>query len=105
GGSAWYRYTANDDGGVFADTFGSTYALYLGVFAGDSLGALQPIGCNNSPTGNAQVGFGAKRGTTYYFQIVGPVAGGDLVFELSPVRTLTRANLSSQGDQDDVPAY
>jgi Tol biopolymer transport system component len=104
GGTAWYRYTAPTDGGVRADTFGTNYATTLGVFTGDSLSSLRSIGCDKGPTGNAQVGFAAAAGTTYYFQIGGAV-GGTLVFGLSSIQTMTRANISSQGEESNQPAY
>lgn len=100
GGTAWYRYTAEADERLLAQTLGSNYALTLGVFTGDGASRVQPVGCNNGPTGNAQVGFRANTGVTYYFQVTG-VAGRNLVFTLNPLGRTDRVSVSSSGGQAD----
>lgn len=101
GGTAWYRYTAVADQRLRALTLGSDYALALGVFTGDRANAVQPVGCNNGPSGSAQVGFRAARGETYYFQVTGVAGGGNLVFSLNPVGRTDRVSVSSSGAQAD----
>lgn len=105
GGTAWYRYTAVADERLLALTLGSNYALSLGVFTGDRVDRLQRVGCDNGPTGNAQVGFRAKRGVTYYFQVADVAGGRDLVFALNPVGSTRRVSVSSSGAQSDNGSY
>jgi Tol biopolymer transport system component len=105
GGTAWYRYTATRDEGLLATTFGSDYAVALGVFVGDRLGSLVALGCGRSATGNAEVGLRATRGATYYFQITGIAGGGDLVFNLDVLGRTERVSVSSTGVQGDGLSY
>ena len=98
GGSAWYSFTAPRDQGLFANTFGTPYPTALGVFTGTP-GNLQVVGCDTNPRGNSQVGFSAHSGTTYYFQVAGPVGGGNLVFSLDPIGVTSRLSLDGAGRQ------
>lgn len=105
GGVAWYRYTPPVDMALVANTFGTTYATALAVFTGTSLANLAQTGtCSTDPQGNAQVGFLARGGITYYFQISGPAGGGNLVFNLDPVgeTELTSVTASGQEANDSV---
>jgi Tol biopolymer transport system component len=104
GGTAWYRYRAPRSIGLIADTFGSTYATALGVYSGTRPSELRRIGCNTDARGFAQVAFAAKRNTTYWFQIAGPLGGGDLVFNLTLQGVITRSSISSTGAQSDAHA-
>jgi Tol biopolymer transport system component len=99
GGTAWYRYTPRTSGSLLADTFGSNYPLALAVYSGGSLGTLRAAGCNTSATGNAQLGLGVIAGTSYFFQVTGPVGGGDLLFNLTYVGLTDRVSVSSSGKQ------
>lgn len=105
GTTAWYRYTAVADQRLVALTLGSDYALALGVFTGDAVNRLQPVGCDNGPRGSAQVGFRADKGETYYFQVTGVAGGGNLVFTLNPVGRTDRVSVSSSGTQADNASY
>lgn len=108
GGTAWYRYDPATDQALFADTFGTRYAVSLGVFSGNSIGALKPVSCNSSGGGSAQTGIMARRGTSYWFQLTGPVGGGTLAFHLVPVGTTrvlgsgARNQLALSGDGGTV---
>lgn len=104
-GTVWYAYTPATDQTLLADTFGTSYADALAVYAGSALSDLRAVGCTSSLTGNAQVGFGARRGTTYYFQIGGTVSGGSLVFDLAPIRRTDRVSVSSTGGQGDGDVF
>lgn len=84
GGSAWYRFVPPTSMTLQADTVGSSYTTALGVFTGSSLSDLTPIGCAGSTSQPATVGFLAIQGRPYFFQIAGPVGGGDLHFQVSP---------------------
>jgi Tol biopolymer transport system component len=98
GSTAWYRYNPSNTATLFADTFGSSYATVLGVFTGSEIGRLQNRGCSaTSASGNAQLGFPAQAGTTYFFQITGPLGGGSLVFDLAPIGRTDRVSISSSG--------
>lgn len=104
-GTAWYRYTAAADERLLALTLGSDYALALGVFTGDRMNDLVPVGCNNGPSGNAQVGFRATKGQTYYFQVTNIGNGGNLVFSLNPVGRTELMSISSSGEPSDSASY
>ena len=97
----WYRFTPAVDLNLFADTFGTGYAAVLGVFTGPGLASLQTVGCDTSAAGNAQVGFPAGAGHTYWFQITGPAGGGSLTFDLAATLPTTRVDVSSTGEQAD----
>lgn len=97
GGSVWYRYRIGGDLGLMATTFGSNYPTAIGVFAGNDLRDLRLVGCNSHPAGNARVPFPAKAGQTYFFQVMGPAGGGDLVFNLDPLGATGRVSVSTQG--------
>ena len=103
GGTAWYRYEAPSDVALFADTFGSRAATTLAVFTGESLGGLSVIGCDTNILGNAQIGFRATKGVTYYFQVTS-VKGGTTVFELAAVGATTLLSLSPSGEPADASA-
>ncbi|MEA2274634.1 MAG: hypothetical protein QOI98_3342, partial [Solirubrobacteraceae bacterium] len=104
GGTVWYQYTPPQDVNLFADTFGTSYADALDVYEGTAFGSLTRVGCNQSATGNAQVGFHALAGNTYWFQITGLAGGGNLVFDLAAVAATTLADLTSSGDHADAAA-
>ncbi len=97
GGTAWYRFTATDARPLVADTFGSDHALSLAVFDGADLPRLQMRGCDTSPTGDAEVGFVPRAGTTYHFQLTSLVDGGSAVFRLRGLGTLEQV---SQGARE-----
>lgn len=85
GGTAWYRYTANRDQMLRADTFGSSYANALGVYTGTGLGDLREVGCSIQSDSNSFVTFRARTHSTYWFQVSGPAGGGYLAFNLAAV--------------------
>ena len=85
GGTSWYRFTPARDMALHADTFGTTYADALAVFEGSSLGSLTADACTTSTNGNAELGFLARAGHVYDFQITGVVSGGTSVFHLVTV--------------------
>lgn len=101
GGSAWYRYRSPDSVGLIANTFGSGYATALGVFAGNGADDLRRIGCDTDAGGFAQVAFAAQRDVTYWFQIAGPVGGGNLVFNLKLQGVTSRASVAPGGGGGD----
>ena len=84
GGSAWYRFVPRSSLTLRADTIGTDYPTSLGVFEGTAVDNLHQVGCATSATGSARVGFLAFAGEPYYFQVTGPVGGGDLHFQLAP---------------------
>ena len=101
GGTVWYRYTPQAGVRLAADTFGSNYAIALGVFSGTSLNNLTSIGCDSNVSGDAQVIFTATALRTYYVQITGLVGGGNLVFNLSRRgRTLLASGAGAPADGD-----
>lgn len=98
GGTVWYRYRpTGEDAGLIANTFGSTYATAVAVFTGPDIGHLEEVACDVDTAGNAQVVFPGKKDVTYYFQVVGPAGGGDLVFSLDPLGKTERVSVSSTG--------
>ena len=105
GGTAWYRYQPARDEALFSDTFGTTRATALAVYARSSSGALELIGCDSNALGNAQVGFSAQAGTNYYFQVTSMVRGGPTIFELAAVGRTTVATLPPSGGQPDGAAF
>ncbi len=102
GGSVWYRYQPAQTQGLVASTAGSDYAIALGVFSG-SLDRLSNINCDTDARGAASSTFPAVAGVTYYFQITGPIQGGQLVFTLSPVATTSL--VSGGPDSTSGPGY
>ncbi|HWC14796.1 MAG TPA: hypothetical protein VG929_09395 [Actinomycetota bacterium] len=105
GGTAWYRYRPTTDVALFSDTFGTPRATALGIYSRDSSGGLELIGCDRNALGNAQVGFRAKAGRVYYFQVTSMVRGGPTIFELASVGRTTVESLSASGGQPDGTAF
>lgn len=99
GGTAWYRYRAESNLALVADTFGTNFSTALAVFTGSGIQSLSSLRCDSDARGNSIAVFPAKAGTTYFFQVTGLVGGGDLVFSLDPLGTITRANVSSSGEE------
>ena len=100
GGSVWYRYEPPRDVGLIATTFGSNYSTTLSVYAGPEP-ELQ-VGCDTDVAGQSIVQFVADGRRTYWFQIVGPAGGGDLVFNLDPEGVTTLESVSAAGDPADA---
>ncbi|HUQ40829.1 MAG TPA: hypothetical protein VM030_11815 [Acidimicrobiales bacterium] len=105
GKTAWYRYTATDDMGLMADTFGSTFATSLTIYTGRSLAGLERVGtCSSNTRGNALVAFAATAGTTYFLQVGGTI-GGHLVLSLQRQGITTLASVGSNGERGDGDSY
>lgn len=105
GGTAWYRYRPKTDVALFSDTFGTPRATALGIYSRTKGGPLELIGCNKNALGNAQVGFRARAGTDYYFQVTSMVRGGPTIFELAAVGRTTVESLASSGAPADGRAF
>ncbi len=97
GGTVWFRYRAPVGGGLVASTDGSDYATTLAVYSGTQLGDLSEIGCKRDPRGNSSVALPAIAGATYFFQVGGPVDGGDLVFTLERQAATVLGSLRPEG--------
>lgn len=104
GGTVWYRYTPTRNMTLIADTFGTRYGSAVGVFTGSSLATLRRETCGTGPSGSAQVTLGARRGTTYFFQITGLTRGGELVFNVQPVGETRQIDRASTGGSSPIPA-
>lgn len=102
GTTVWYRYRSPVTVELTADTFGSDYALTLGVFRGPGFGSLEMAGCDRDAQGSAHVGFLASAGSTHYVQVTAPVRGGRLVFNLDFRPLITRATIGPAGQQSHV---
>lgn len=100
GGSVWFRYEPLRDIGLIATTFGSNYSTALTVYAGPEPNI--EVGCDTDVAGQSIVQFVAEEGTTYWFQVVGPAGGGDLVFNLDPHGVTTLASASADGSPADA---
>jgi hypothetical protein len=77
GGSAslWYRYTANADATLVADTNGSNFSTTTAVYH-DAAGHLDEVACTAYTPGGRAI-FDVEAGETYYFQVGGfPFAEG-----------------------------
>jgi Tol biopolymer transport system component len=105
GGTAWYRYRPKTDVALFSDTFGTSRPTALGVYSHTDNGGFKPIGCDRNVLGNAQVGFLAEAGTTYYFQVSSMVRGGPTVFELAAVGRTTVESLPPAGVPADGTSF
>jgi Tol biopolymer transport system component len=105
GGTAWYRYRPTTDVALFSDTFGTSRATALGIYSRTASGGLELIGCDKNALGNAQVGFPAKAGTAYYFQVTSMVRGGPTIFELAAVGRTTVESLAPSGAPADGAAF
>lgn len=81
GKSVWYSYTPEETKRIAADTAGSDYSAYLGVFR-DAPSNNTLIACSNYRD-SSRVSFNAKAGETYWFMASGD--GGVLVFNMAVV--------------------
>lgn len=90
GRSVWWSWTAPANGLVSIDTLGSTFDTVLGVYTGDTLGALVPVvEDDNSGLGRtSEVWFRATAGTAYQILVDGArdadgnVSIGDIALNL-----------------------
>lgn len=96
GGTAWYSYTAKRDSTLLTDTIGSDHPTAIGVFT-QGLTGLQQVGCASAATGNSQLGFTARAGRRYLFQLTGLVTGGRLTFHLAALGRTTLSSPSAAG--------
>ena len=74
GASAWWAWTALNDGAVTITTEGSEFDTVLGVYTGSSLASLALVAENDDPrpgTSRASVSFQAAAGTVYRIAVDG----------------------------------
>lgn len=95
--TVWYRHTPTTSRTLLINTSGSSYDTLLAVFSG-SPSSLTPVACNdNDTTFQAQVGFNAVAGTTYYIALASPVSSAfgaaSISFSAAP-DTPTRNNFT-----------
>jgi hypothetical protein len=72
--SIWYSWTAPYTGGATVDTAGSDFNTVLGIYTGDGVSSLAPVGSNDDgPAGSltSRVAFHAIEGTTYRIAVDG----------------------------------
>ena len=82
--SVWYEYTPTAAGSLQADTLGSDYDTVVAIWTGPSLGSLNEVTCQDDVASSFQsvAVFDAIPGTTYFIQVSGFAAGGNLSFRL-----------------------
>lgn len=97
GTTVWYRFVPDEDIALVAHTFGSNYAISLGVFTGGP-DQLRLVSCDTDAGGNALAALIAKAGESIFIQVTARVAGGELVFSLDPQGTTELISRSSGGD-------
>lgn len=71
GGSLWYHMSPPAGGDLILNTFGSDFDTVIGVYTGNSLDALTPVGSSSG----SQVSVPAVEGTTYRIAVDGMDAG------------------------------
>jgi len=72
GASVWWSYTAPTSGTLVIETTGSNFDTLLGVYQGDSLGALQQVASNDDRAGlQSLVAFEAVANETYAIAVDG----------------------------------
>jgi hypothetical protein len=84
--SVWYRYDAPADGALTVSASG--YPARVGVYTGASLASLAEEACLGAPSNDGR--FNVTGGVTYYLQVFGVGASGDLsvaVDEAPPIDT------------------
>ena len=94
--SLWWKWTSAESGLATADTQGSEGDTRLGIYVGENVGQLTPVGAddNGGPAGSARVQFNATAGTAYFFAL-DAVGGGEgavalrLALNPSPLVSLT----------------
>jgi hypothetical protein len=69
-GSIWYAFTPSESGSVMAQTQGTWFDTYLGIYTGASLHNLTEIGSRCGYWEN-RLAFQASAGETYYIQVGG----------------------------------
>ena len=77
GNDVWFKWTANTNGTVTADTCGSSFNTKIAIYAGCPTGPNTSIACNDdgtacaSGTSASDLSFSCVSGTTYYFRVGG----------------------------------
>ncbi len=86
-GSVWYSWTAPSSGALTVDTAGSNFNTVLGVFTGDSIGALTRVASNDDANGlrTSRATVRVQAGTTYRIVVDGysPSDSGSVNLDLS----------------------
>ena len=85
GKSAWWVFTAVEDGVLDLSTTNSTFDTVLAIYTGSSLSALTPVGSNDdaypySPNGFSHLAQPLRAGTTYYIAVDGYTGSGGAMF-------------------------
>ena len=69
--SVWYAYTADLDGLVAFETYGSDFDTVLSAYTGTQ-GSLTPVACNDdTQTLQSHIKFAVSTGTTYFIMVSG----------------------------------
>ena len=95
--TVWYAYTADADGRLESNTFGSDYDTTLTVGTPDGSGGLDVIACNDDTNSlQSRVRWDASGGTTYLFQVGSCCGnpGGSLVFNLTTAPPLVPVEIT-----------
>lgn len=103
GKSVWYRVTPGEDTRITVSTTGTDFDTVLGVYVGNSLGALTSVACNNDVTPfvdhTSLTKFVAVKGAAYYIQVSGAkdttAASGHLKISFSLDAPSTNDNWAS----------
>jgi VCBS repeat-containing protein len=82
--SVWWKWTAQENGAVEVNTFGSALDTVLGVYTGDAVNNLTVVATNDDAlNAQSQVVFEALAGTTYRIRVDGyGSATGNIVLKL-----------------------
>ncbi|MCX2949565.1 PKD domain-containing protein [Lentzea sp. NEAU-D7] len=106
-GSAWFRYTATEDGLLRLKTEGSDRDLNVATFTGER-GDLDPVwnafydGCTTQRS--TPLTFPAKAGTTYHFMVSGTSsAGGQVKLALDRISRLPNDDLAGAEQVTALP--
>ncbi|MEO8425631.1 MAG: lysyl oxidase family protein, partial [Verrucomicrobiota bacterium] len=87
GRSVWYQWTAPVSNPTTFDTFGSAFDTLLGIYTGNSVGALTQVTSNNdldTVTKTSRLTFTPGAGTTYFIAVDGlNAASGNFVLSWS----------------------
>lgn len=104
GDTVWYRWTPEDHIRVVATTQGTDGVATLAVFQGDTPADLQPVGCEYGVAGPTQLILRPWAGTTYWFQVTGPLGLDRVGFTLTQIGDIVEIHDPSTYSPDDWSA-
>jgi hypothetical protein len=106
GGSVWWKFTPTVSKGFVLDLAGTNYSAIAGIYTGNAVDDLTPVGVASNPDSRPRITFNATANTTYYIAVDGFKSGsnahatGNIQIRINRVLIVTpEGNVSFEGPE------